>query len=114
MPVQSYAFRTGLCSADLSVNRKGVRSTATRARVKTSLIHRRLAPPQCLQRHSENTDEIVHQECQIGRMDYEREVRSDSLPGLHIHVRLMFPAPDRIVKIYCPESDSCPLESFVR
>jgi hypothetical protein len=33
-------FRTGLCSADLSVNRKGVRSTATCARVKTSFLPR--------------------------------------------------------------------------
>jgi hypothetical protein len=53
---------------------------------KTSLLPRRLAPPQRLQRHSENTDEITHQECQIGRMDYEREeVGTDSLPGFHIH-----------------------------
>jgi SMC interacting uncharacterized protein involved in chromosome segregation len=81
IPVQSYAFRTGLCSADISVNLKDIRSTATRARVKTSLLPRRLAPPQRLQRHSENTDEISHQECQIGRIDYERgEVRTGSLP----------------------------------
>jgi hypothetical protein len=35
VPFQSYAFRTGLCSAGLPVNRIGARSTATRARVKT-------------------------------------------------------------------------------
>jgi hypothetical protein len=73
------------------------------------------------QGHSENTDEIAHQECQIGRMDYERgEVGFDSLPGLHFifigilfctRVELMFPPPDRIVKIL---SSSCQLESFVR
>jgi hypothetical protein len=60
------------CPADLSVNRKGVRSTATRARVKTSFLPRRLAPPQRLQGHSENTDEITHQEfCTRGRINYE-------------------------------------------
>jgi hypothetical protein len=48
IPVQSYAFRTGLCSADLSVNRKGVHSTATRTRVKYSFLPRRLAPTQHL------------------------------------------------------------------
>jgi hypothetical protein len=59
---------------------------STRARVKTSLLPRRLAAPQRLQRHSENTDEIAHHECQIGRMDYERgEVGTDFLPGFHIH-----------------------------
>jgi hypothetical protein len=35
------------------------------------LLPRRLAPPQRLQRYSENTDETAHQECKIGRMDYE-------------------------------------------
>jgi hypothetical protein len=80
----------------------------------------------------------THQECQIGRMDYERgEVGSDSLPGLHIHrdsllhpcgtsldfifigirfctrVGLMFPPPDRIVNILSRVRQS-PLESFVR
>jgi hypothetical protein len=51
--VQGFAFRTGLCSADISVNRKGVCSTTTHSRAKTSLLHRRFAPPQRLQRHSE-------------------------------------------------------------
>jgi hypothetical protein len=58
----------------------------TRPRIKATLLPRRLAPPQRIQGHSEDTDEITHQECQIGQLDYERgKVRSDSLPGLHIH-----------------------------
>jgi hypothetical protein len=38
IPVQGYASLTGLCSADISVNRKGVCSTATYARTKTSFL----------------------------------------------------------------------------
>jgi hypothetical protein len=108
VPVQGHAFWTGLiCSADISVNRKGVRSTATHAGVKTSFLPRRLVSPQHLQGHSEVTDDFTHQECKIGLMVYERgEVRTDSLPGLHIHRDSLLhpcgtnvPPPDRIVKI---------------
>jgi hypothetical protein len=38
----------------------------------TSFLPRRLASPQHLQGHSEITDDVTHQECQIGQMDYER------------------------------------------
>jgi hypothetical protein len=58
-------------------------------------------------RHSEKTDEVVHQEFQIGRIDYEPgEVGIDSFPGFHIHRDSLLhpcgtnvPPPDRIVKI---------------
>jgi hypothetical protein len=84
IPVQSYAFWTGLCSADIPVNRKGVRSTATHAKKLSFYLDDwllRNASKDILKKH-----EIVHQECQIGRMDYEPgEVGIDSFPGFHIH-----------------------------
>jgi hypothetical protein len=77
--------------------------------METSFVPSWLASQQHLQGHSEIADDVTHQECQIGRMDYERgEVRTDSFPRLHIHRDSLLhscgtnnniPPPDRIIKI---------------
>jgi hypothetical protein len=86
----------GLASAPL------IFQSIVKAFVAPSFLPRWLAPPQCLQRHSEITDEIPHHECQIGRMDYERGTSQDFIfIGIRfcIRVGLIFPPPDMIVKI---------------